>query len=1601
MHEIDSTPKKTTRRTRIHLPVVILLMILPVLSLAQVQTHTLTPASASPWTVPAGVVTVQVDAWSGGGGSGGIGATVTAGGAGGQTVFNAISISGGAGSSGAANNTPTAGGAGGTATGGDVNTSGAAGTTGTVGQPSYGGNGGASPNGGATQPGAVTGLNAEPVPGVNGNAPGGGAGGAARDGNNATLRRSSGGGGGGGYAQFTALSVTPGDDISFTAGAGGTAGTGDAANGGAGADGQIIITYCVPTITCTTNQTRSTDAGFCTYTASGTEFDPTIGGGCTGTTATYELSGQTTGSGATTLAGVAFEKGITTVTWTATAADGNFAVCSFTVTVNDTENPTITCAVPAESYGTDDGTCTFTVDGAALDPAFGDNCPGATVINDYNNTATLDGAIFNTGTTTVTWTVTDAAGLTASCSYNIIVNDDEAPVITLLGAATIDICTGDTYTDAGATAADNCDGDLTTGIVTVNPVNTAVPATYTVTYNVSDAAGNPALEVTRTVIVHPTPLVSDVTLQFSPDVAGPPWTAADGDFETGFYICLDQVTYGDFYFLDIDQLVSTVALEEDLLNPFYLTTVNSPTFTTWWEARFLGWPQAYIDIMEPILAGTSPMFYLKYDGTDYTLVDGFLYAFNGTVAPLQVDADYPPGTYTFNGTVEDIYGCLTDAFDVVITFGNTSVYAFSYDAPAGTCTFTPVTVPVTFETVTLGNCGYEGVIFSFSATGPGNTTFGAWDDLGNYHTFTNSGFWGPAGGFSLPANYSATTDWDIEFDAAGSYTITFSLVDAATLQVIAGLTESDGIEATEDCHVYNATKGLYYQTIQGAIDNADPGDAIEIPAGTYVENVTTALAGGLRLVPGDSPGCVTIDGDLTLTEDDIIAIELTGMAQCTEHDAFIVTGDLAWNSATVDVILGTYSPTIGDAFTLFQNGSLSAFGGPMEFAEGAYRFTLDASGTDLVLTLSTIGYYIDIAIREVECGSFEVVLKPAVDLIDNTLTNVQFTVQYPAQVGLLNLVSQYGFQAGLTMAPTVDYKYITYVAELISDPENPQYFPNTGWLAGEEYVVLTFNHDQNPGPLTTGDFVIWPGSHFAYEFYAEVAGLDATGVIYENALGSLLTCQTDVALKVYLQGAYEAAGLMRTTLNTAGQLPVNQPYNAAPWNYPGTETLPDPLPADVVDWVLIELRDSDLVTGYVVQGRRAALLHADGSVTTDLHVPIGEQSYIVVYHRNHMPVMSSVMVGHDHEFPYDFTILGNLYGFSEVPDMPAMQIVLVDNPGTEPDVYAWAMIAGYVTRDGILRYTGENNDRGPILSKIILLTGNSSISGVVTGGYWFEDVNLNNQISYTGELNDRAIIIANLGVLTASPNLSAEYFSHVPGEYGAAKNALKPDGPISVSIDGLQVHITTRERITGGLIDNIQFTLAWDAGDSRIDEAMNHFTSGFNLQPQGAPVIIDGISHQVFVTVTPVHLPGNWEVNEPVTVLSFGDPILEGRLSIADNAYTRSNNAMYYVSVWGEDRTGGIKAAQAGEGAMAAETGMRLYPNPNATGRLYLEVPGREHRSLQVQVFSLQGQLLLSTSMIFNGGTSDLDVSPLDPAVYLVRAQNDRECYTARFVIVR
>lgn len=147
--------------------------------------------------------------------------------------------------------------------------------------------------------------------------------------------------------------------------------------------------------------------------------------------------------------------------------------------------------------------------------------------------------------------------------------DTVAPVITLLGQEELTVEAGSAYVDAGATALDNYDGNLTTAIVTDNPVNSTVVGTYLVTYDVADASGNRATQLLRTVHVVDT-IPPEVSLSVDRSLLWPPnhklvdilVNGGAQDSGSGLLSLVLSVTdeYGQ-YNLTLPAFGSTVALE--------------------------------------------------------------------------------------------------------------------------------------------------------------------------------------------------------------------------------------------------------------------------------------------------------------------------------------------------------------------------------------------------------------------------------------------------------------------------------------------------------------------------------------------------------------------------------------------------------------------------------------------------------------------------------------------------------------------------------------------------------------------------------------------------------------------------------------------------------------------------------------------------------------------------------------------------------------------------------------------------------------------------------------------------------------------------------
>jgi hypothetical protein len=212
-----------------------------------------------------------------------------------------------------------------------------------------------------------------------------------------------------------------------------------------------------------------------------------------------------------------------------------------------------------------------------------------------------------------------------------------------------------------------------------------------------------------------------------------------------------------------------------------------------------------------------------------------------------------------------------------------------------------------------------------------------------------------------------------------------------------------------------------------------------------------------------------------------------------------------------------------------------------------------------------------------------------------------------------------------------------------------------------------------------------------------------------NLLSLPVSHNFSLKLKVFLEGAFNGL-TMNTDLNTI--LPLNQPYNIPPFNYNGTESVVAIPGNDIVDWVLIELRDApsaNQADDGTLLARKAAFLKSDGTVV-DLDgisdpafsVTVVNKLYVVVKHRNHLGILSFYpLIVSNGSSAYDFTT-GSVKSFGAATGCKEIAA------GT------WGMIAGDGNADGIV------NDPDK-LTEWEMNAGEH--------GYYFSDYNMDSEVS--------------------------------------------------------------------------------------------------------------------------------------------------------------------------------------------------------------------------------------------------------------------------------
>lgn len=314
-------------------------------------------------------------------------------------------------------------------------------------------------------------------------------------------------------------------------------------------------------------------------------------------------------------------------------------------------------------------------------------------------------------------------------------------------------------------------------------------------------------------------------------------------------------------------------------------------------------------------------------------------------------------------------------------------------------------------------------------------------------------------------------------------------------------------------------------------------------------------------------------------------------------------------------------------------------------------------------------------------------------------------------------------------------------------------------------------------------YLDWYGCYYEYAPYYEFYGIPGPGtILLPVSIGDINTSalntrqmdfQFDIDiyevfqadLKVFLEGPYDTpSDLMLSTLNTNGYLPLTQPFNptlpyygngSPKWLYAGTESVASIPSTDIVDWILVQIRDAATApdaSSATIVGNYPAFVLYDGTVVardgvsfvTFPALKLANDPYIVVYQRNHLGILSSgpaVFNGVSGAYEFDFSsgetqVYGGANGHKEL----------------EPGV--WGMIAADGDANGLIQSTDETGAWKTDLGSSGYLGGDFDMNGLGQStdetGYWVPNLGGGGQVPAKGA--DNSFINQNSGYQSQIPD---------------------------------------------------------------------------------------------------------------------------------------------------------------------------------------------------------------------------------------------------------
>ncbi len=619
-----------------------------------------------------------------------------------------------------------------------------------------------------------------------------------------------------------------------------------------------------PTITCPANQVVNTDPNVCTRAI--VIAVPGTGDNCSVASVVNDYNGTNNASDT-------YNLGLTTVTYTVTDIHSNSTTCSFTITVNDQQVPTITC--PDDIIqSADPGLCSAAVT-VPVPPAYWDNCTVVTVLNDYNGTADASD-VYDVGVTIVEWTVTDQSGNTADCAMSILVFDDEDPVIYNCPADINVIATDPDDCDPQVfwtepTASDNCSYTLTSNYHPGDEFDVD-PGSFSVNYLAVDPSGNTAT-CSFVVNVDPTPLVL---------------TSDTSEYQCGFNITCHGASDG-WIDLTVDGACRPYTYAWTGPNGFTASTeditglVAGQYCYTVTDSRLQGYPgngqstNGCITLVEPdelvitelssdtVECGFNITCHGASDGAINLDLDGgaeclaYTYAWTGPggfTASTEDLANLGPGTY--NVTITDANACstsgsitLTEPDELVITELSSDTVECGFNISCNGASDGAINLDL--------DGGAECLAYTYAWTGPGGFTAST-EDLANLG----------------PGTYNVTITDANGCSTSGSITLTEP--DELVITDLSSPVFACGFNIT--CH--GASDGSINLDLDGGAECLAYTYAWTGPGGftASTEDLANLGPGTYNVTITDANACST-SGNITLTEpDSLLASGVKSVYEC-------------------------------------------------------------------------------------------------------------------------------------------------------------------------------------------------------------------------------------------------------------------------------------------------------------------------------------------------------------------------------------------------------------------------------------------------------------------------------------------------------------------------------------------------------------------------------------------------------------------------------------------------------------------------------------------------------------------------------------------------